>query len=103
MCTYTHERRAERLLARLPDIVDSYRKQVERAVKVLAKPEVVADVSEALRRLLVDGRITLIPNEDRTGVVGPVHLLELGDHVLQLAGLQRMPIRALTHLSGTDQ
>jgi hypothetical protein len=84
-----NERRAEHLLARLPAIVDEYKKQVQQAVKVLAKPQVVAEASEAVRRLLADGSITLAPNADRTGVVGPVHFRELGDHVLQLAGWQR--------------
>jgi hypothetical protein len=83
------ERRALSVLARLPEIVDGYRKRIEHGIKVLARPEVVADASEALRRLLVDGRITLAPNADRTAVVGPVHFLELGDHVLQLAGWQQ--------------
>jgi len=59
------------------------------AVKALAKPEVVEAAGEAVRRLLVDGRITLVPNAEYTGVVGPAHFKELGDHLLELAGARR--------------
>ena len=81
--------RARQLLARMPDLVRGYRAQVQRAIAVLAKPEAVEDSRESMRRLLEDGRITLAPNPSHTAVAGPVYLKELGEHVLELAGLQR--------------
>jgi len=62
---------------------------VQRAIAVLAKPEAVDDDHELMRRMLEDGRITLVPNPSHTAVAGPVYLKELGEHVLELAGLQR--------------
>jgi hypothetical protein len=73
----------------MPDLVRAYRAQVQRAIAVLAKPEAVEDGREAMRRMLEDGRITLAPNPSHTAVAGPVYLKELGEHVLELAGLQR--------------
>jgi hypothetical protein len=58
-------------------------------VKTLAKPEAVAEASEALGSLLVDGRIPLVPNADHTGLIGPVHFKGFGDHVLEIAGFAR--------------
>src|SRR5207244_4660820 len=72
------ENRARQLLSRLPEIVAAYRHQVENAVKVLARVEVVEDAREATRRLLVDGRIVLAPHADRTAVARPVHFTPLG-------------------------
>ena len=83
------ENRARQLLSRLPEIVSAYRRQVENAVKVLARVEVVEDAREATRRLLVEGRIILAPNLDRTAVAGPVHFKTLGAHVLETAGWTR--------------
>jgi hypothetical protein len=40
----------------------------------------------------LEGRVTLSPNADRTGVTDPVHLKALADHVLELAGLQRLRV-----------
>jgi hypothetical protein len=65
--------RAKRLLSRLHEISANYQKLVAQGVKALAKPEAVAEASEALRSLLVDGRITLVPNADHSGLIGPVH------------------------------
>jgi hypothetical protein len=87
----------------MPDLVRGYRAQVQRAIAVLAKPEAVEDGRESMRRLLEDGRITLARNSSHTSVAGPVYLKELGEHVLELAGLQRRckpygsggPLRAL--------
>jgi hypothetical protein len=56
---------------------------------VLADERVVDDAREATRRLLVHGRIELSPTADRTAVTGPVQLVGLGSHLLQLAGWQR--------------
>ena len=37
----------------------------------------------------MDGRITLVPNADHSGVIGTVHFKGLGDHVLEMAGWTR--------------
>ncbi len=83
------ESRAKAMLARLPEIVAQYKDQIGQAIKVLADERVVDDAREATRRLLVDGRIVLAPTPDRIAVTGPVRLVGLGSHVLQLAGWQR--------------
>jgi hypothetical protein len=44
---------------------------------------------EATRRVLTEGRITLSPTPDHTAVTGPVQLVGLGEHMLELAGWQR--------------
>ncbi len=61
------------------------------AVKVLASPEAVEEAREATRKLLVDGRIALAANADRSIVSGPVHFKDLGQHVLELVGWPRNP------------
>jgi DNA invertase Pin-like site-specific DNA recombinase len=83
------EGRARKLLARMPEIVAAYRGQLQHALGVLADDRVVHDAREATRRLLVGGRITLRPTPAHTAVTGPVHLVGLGEHVLELAGWQR--------------
>jgi hypothetical protein len=62
---------------------------VAQGVKALADHEAVIQANEALRSLLVDGRITLVPNADHSGVIGTVHFKGLGDHVLEMAGWTR--------------
>jgi len=86
--------RARQLLARLPELADRYRKLMEDAVKAFARDEAVHDGREAMRRLLEDGCVRLAPNRQRTAVTGPVHLRQLGDHALAVAGLQRHVDRA---------
>lgn len=81
--------RARKLLARMPEIVEAYRAQLSKGLALLAKEPAVHVAREATRRLLVGGRITLGPNPAHTAVTGPVHLVGLGDHVLELAGWQR--------------
>ncbi len=83
------ESRARQLLARLPDIVRAYRQQLQRAMKVLADDRLVHDARELARGLLADGQIVLAPTPDHTAVTGPVRLVGLGEHVLELAGWQR--------------
>jgi site-specific DNA recombinase len=95
------EGRARQLLARMPELAKIYRTKVERALLVVAKPEHVEDARESTRRLLRDGRITLSPNATHTGVTGPVDLKSLGEHVLELAGLQRRVQLAARKLSGS--
>jgi hypothetical protein len=63
--------------------------QMQRALAVLAKPEVVEVAREATRRMLADGRITLVPNAERTAVAGLVHLRGLDQQMLEFAGFQR--------------
>ena len=81
--------RAKRLLTRLPEIVAKYRELMAQGVKVLTDPAGVAEASEALRSLLVDGRLVLAPNAAHDGVEGTAHFKELGDHVLEMAGCVR--------------
>jgi hypothetical protein len=77
------------LLAKIPAMVEDYRKTVEAGLKVLAEPKNVSAAREMVRRLLVDGKIVLTPNEAHTAIAGRVHFRSLGDHVLELAGLRR--------------
>ena len=58
-------------------------------MKVLADPRQVHDARETTRRLLVDGQIALAATNDHKPVTGPVRLVGLGNHLLQLAGWQR--------------
>jgi site-specific DNA recombinase len=81
--------RARQLLARLPDIVSAYIGQVRQGLRVLSDPKSVHDAREATRRLLREGQIVLAPNADHTAVTGPVQLVDLGEHLLELAGWQR--------------
>jgi hypothetical protein len=83
------ESRARQLLARMPEIVRAYRQQLQQALKVLANDKLVHDARETARRLLVDGQIVLAPTRDHSAVTGPVRLVGLGEHVLELAGWQR--------------
>jgi hypothetical protein len=73
----------------MPEIVDRYRDLIGQAVRVLADDKAVHDAREATRRLLVGGHIVLAPNPAHTAVAGPVHLVGLGNHLLQLSGWQR--------------
>jgi DNA invertase Pin-like site-specific DNA recombinase len=96
------ESRAKAMLARLPEIVTQYKDQIRDALKTLTDERVVDDAREATRRLLIDGRIVLAPTPTRTAVTGPVQLVGLGAHVLQLAGWQRQARAAGTcKLSGS--
>ena len=81
--------RAQRLLSRLPEIVSEYRKLVRNGIKSLASVEAVEAARQATRELLVDGQIVLTPSADGTQIGGDVRFLELGEHVLTLAGLPR--------------
>jgi site-specific DNA recombinase len=81
--------RAKRLLSRLPEITAHYHKLVAQGVKALSDPAAVTEAAEAVRSLLVDGRITLSPNATRDGVMGTVQFKELGDYVLHMNGIAR--------------
>ncbi len=87
------ESRARRLLARLPEIVEEYRGLIRHGIESLAQQDAVEEAREATRKLPVDGRMVLAASVDRTQVTGPVHFKELGEHVLELAGWQRRPIK----------
>jgi hypothetical protein len=54
---------ARALLAKIPAMVEAYRKTVEAGLKVLADPKNVSAAREMVRKLLVDGKIVLFPNE----------------------------------------
>ena len=54
---------------------------------------------EAVRRLLVGGTIVLKPNAAHTSLEGAVRFVDLGDHVLGLAGVRRR----VKHLAPTSQ
>lgn len=81
--------RARQLLARMPELAERYRRLMGEAVKALAREDAVHDAREATRRLLADGCIRLAPNATGTAVTGPVHLRQLGEHVLEMAGMAR--------------
>lgn len=78
-------------MERLPSLVAGYHKTIERGLKTLTDPAAVAQAREALRTLIVDAEIQLQPNDDHTAAVGELHLVDLGEHVMQLAGSQRKP------------
>ena len=80
---------ARALVAKIPAMVEDYRNTVEAGLRVLADPKNVSAAREMVRKLLVDGKIVLTPNEARTAIAGRVHFKSLGDHVLELAGLRR--------------
>ncbi|HEV2269993.1 MAG TPA: hypothetical protein VGR92_11075 [Steroidobacteraceae bacterium] len=73
----------------MPELAERYRRLIAGAITVLAREDVVQDARDAMRRLLADGCIRLGPNAGATAVTGPVHLRQLGDHVLELAGMAR--------------
>jgi hypothetical protein len=81
--------RARALLAKIPAMVEDYRQTVEGGLKVLADAKNVSAAREFVRKLLVDGKIVLVPNDARTAIAGRVLFKSLGDHVLELAGLRR--------------
>jgi hypothetical protein len=78
---------------------DELRKLVEEAAKlrnanlggaqILAKAEQIADARIATHRLLEDAKIILKPNAEGTAVCGEIKFRELGEYVLEIAGLQR--------------
>lgn len=70
---------------------------MQRALALLAKPEVVEDARESTRRMLRDGRITLAPTADRTVFAGLVNLRGLYEKMLEIAGFQRRK------LSGSEE
>ena len=78
-------------MERLPSLVAGYHKTIERGLKALTDPAAVAQAREALRTPIVDTEIRLQPNDDHTVAVGELHLVDLGEHVMQLAGSQRRP------------
>jgi len=96
-----------RAMGRLPaalaaDLAEIEKEHAELLAKAAGKRD-QKDGRESMRRLLEDGRITLAPNPSHTALAGPVYSKELGEHVLELAGLQRCcmpsgsggPLRAL--------
>jgi len=89
--TYRGTERARQLVERLPSLVAGYHKTIERDLKALTDPAAVAQAREALRTLIVNAEIRLQPNDDHTAAVGELHLVDLGEHVMQFAGLQRKP------------
>ena len=95
------ENRARRLLARLPDVVEAHKRLVSDALKTLTRPDIIAAAAEATRRLLEDGKIVLVPNADHSGVIGPIHLKGLGDHVLEAVGWRRKRNEIKEKLSGS--
>jgi DNA invertase Pin-like site-specific DNA recombinase len=81
--------RARQLLDRLPEFADSYKKHLQTALDVLASPAHVEEARNATKALIDNGYIELRPAADHRAVEGPVNLLGLGSHVLQLAGAPR--------------
>ena len=70
-------------------MVKDYRALMQQATKALTGRDMVESARDIPRRQLDEGRITLAPNANHTGVAGPVQLRELRNHVLELAGWQR--------------
>lgn len=83
------QRRAERLIARLPLIVAEMRELIGSGVGSLSTPERIVAAREATRKLLEGGAIRLKPNADHTAVVGEISFVALGSHLLEIAGIRR--------------
>lgn len=81
--------RARAMLAKVPEIMATYRELIEKGAKALSDPREVSAAREAVRRLLADGSIVLAPNAAHTSLVGAVRFVDLGDHILGLAGAKR--------------
>jgi site-specific DNA recombinase len=73
--------------ALLPQWLQKYSEQIERAIRGLSKPTLIAEAREETRNLLADGRIVLAPSKDHSAVQGTVRFKALGEHLLQLTGL----------------
>ena len=80
---------AAQLVARLPEIAAAYCKHVENALKALADVKAVATAREGMRKLLVNGCIVVSPDADHAALMGMVRFKELGEHVLETAGIRR--------------
>ena len=83
------QRRAERLIARLPIIVGEMRELIGTGIRSLSTPERITTAREATRKLLEGGKIAVKPNGDHTAVVGEVSFEALGTHLLEIAGIRR--------------
>jgi site-specific DNA recombinase len=90
--------RARALLAKVPDIMENYRELIEQGAKALSEPRAVSVAREAVRRLLVDGVIVLKPNAQHTALEGSLRFVDLGEHILGLAGVKRH----VKHLAATQ-
>ena len=55
----------------------------------MSDPDVIKSARDALRELIVGAQIVLTPDAAHETVVGKVQFVDLGEHVLQLAGLRR--------------
>jgi site-specific DNA recombinase len=90
--------RARAKLAQVPQIMAAYRELIEDGAKALTDPRAVSTAREALRQLLVDGSLVLTPNAKHTALVGAVRFVDLGEHILGLAGVKRR----VKHLAATQ-
>jgi hypothetical protein len=85
--------RAQRLLSRMPAIVNTYRELIAGAMKALTDPRAVFAAREAIRRLLVENNILLEPNADHSAPVGTVRFVQpVGGGVGRL--LARLRVRS---------
>ena len=78
-----------KLLSQMPEVASAARNVIGSGFKALADQGAVSAAREALRLLLVDGTIVLTPNPAHTSMVGEVKFVDLGGHLLQLAGVRR--------------
>jgi site-specific DNA recombinase len=81
--------RARALLAKVPAMVEDYRRTVETGFKVLAEPKNVSKARELLRGWLMNGTIVLTPNVAHTAIVGRVEFAGLEEQFLNWAGFKR--------------
>lgn len=80
---------ARAMLAKIPAMVEDYRKTVEQGFKVLAEPKNVSKARELLRGWLMGGTIVLTPNPEHTAIGGRLEFAGLENQLLQMAGLRR--------------
>jgi hypothetical protein len=76
--------------ARLPKLMSEYRTQVESALKEFSHPDKVSRAREATRRLIDGGRVVLKPTKDGRTAQGSVRLKGFGDHLLSMAGVNKV-------------
>jgi len=92
--------RVKKLMARIPQIMERYVTKLDEGARALSNQGAVADAREAARNLLLTGSIVLKPmtRDGVAGVSGLVELKGLGEHLLELAGLQRIQRKSLNSL-----
>jgi site-specific DNA recombinase len=78
----------------LPRLMEQYEAQVERAIRGLGAPGLIAEARSETRDMLEGGRIVLAPTRDRSALEGVVRFTGIGERLLKLTGLARAVSKA---------